>query len=131
MGLLNKFFILEYLNITRCLESISTPCPGAQSTTSFPPPQILITYESLLKQIKVEYRLHSCLNLTEIDLKQGIVLFLFSIFFLFLRKPQHYSHYIMTFRSVMNLYIGLVKMKLSLVSNIYSHIKTLVKIDFY
>ena len=30
--LLNKFFILEYLNITRCLESISTPCPGALSS---------------------------------------------------------------------------------------------------
>lgn len=82
MGLLNKFFILEYLNITRCLESISTPCLGAQSTIRFPP-QILITYESILKQIKVEYRLHSCLNLTEIDLKHGIVLFLFSYFFHF------------------------------------------------
>ena len=40
----------------------TNPGPGAQSTISFHPPQILITYESLLKQIKVEYRLHSCLN---------------------------------------------------------------------
>jgi hypothetical protein len=36
MGLLNKFFILEYLNITSCLESISTPCPGALSSVRFP-----------------------------------------------------------------------------------------------
>lgn len=36
MGLLNKFFILEYLNITRCLESISTLCPGAQSIVRIP-----------------------------------------------------------------------------------------------
>jgi hypothetical protein len=36
MGLLNKFFILEYLNITRCLESISTPCPGALSSVRIP-----------------------------------------------------------------------------------------------
>ena len=36
MGLLNKFFILEYLDITRRLESISTVCPGAQSTVRIP-----------------------------------------------------------------------------------------------
>ena len=36
MGLLNKFFILEYLNITRCLESISTPCPGTLSSVRIP-----------------------------------------------------------------------------------------------
>jgi hypothetical protein len=36
MGLLNKFFILEYLNITRCLESISTPCPDALSSVRIP-----------------------------------------------------------------------------------------------
>jgi len=35
-GLLNKFFILEYLNITRCLESISTSCPGALSSVLIP-----------------------------------------------------------------------------------------------
>ena len=32
MGLLNKFFILEYLNITRCLELILTLCPDALSS---------------------------------------------------------------------------------------------------
>jgi hypothetical protein len=36
MGLLNKFFKLEYLNITRCLETISTPCPGALSSVRIP-----------------------------------------------------------------------------------------------
>ena len=42
MGLLNKFFILEYLNITRWLESISTSCPGAQSSLRIP---TLIDYD--------------------------------------------------------------------------------------
>lgn len=36
MGLLNKFFILEYLNITRCLELISTLCPGALFSIHIP-----------------------------------------------------------------------------------------------
>jgi hypothetical protein len=36
MCLLNKFFILEYLNITRCLESILTLCPGALSSVLIP-----------------------------------------------------------------------------------------------
>jgi hypothetical protein len=35
-GLLNKFFILEYLNITRCLELISTSCPGALPSVLIP-----------------------------------------------------------------------------------------------
>jgi hypothetical protein len=35
-GLLNKFFILEYPNITRCLGSISTLCPGALPTVLIP-----------------------------------------------------------------------------------------------
>ena len=41
MGLLNKFFILEYLNITGCLESISTPCPGALSSVRIPTTSII------------------------------------------------------------------------------------------
>ena len=47
MGLLNKFFILEYLNITKCLESISTLSPGAQSTVRIPIPTNIITQNNL------------------------------------------------------------------------------------
>lgn len=78
MGLLNKFFILEYLNITRCLESISTLCPGAQSTIHFP---ISTNIDHVQINPKIDkllnIDLHLCLSLTEIALKYDIILFVF------------------------------------------------------
>jgi hypothetical protein len=78
MDLLNKFFILEYLNITRCLESISTLCPGAQSIIHFP---ISTNIDHVQINPKIDkllnIDLHLCLSLTEIALKHGIILFVF------------------------------------------------------